>query len=154
MLLFATPQETLKEIMSNGRLSEFFLSLARDLDVMEPKTPEDIYKSHLVEGRQPSSSLDSAIQNLSSTFVSGFVNAAFGQDKMMTVPDTEIEGNIPWVYKNKDRGRTSAAASLGLVTLWDVEGGLPQIDKYLYAQVSILLSSHFFFDSRSDLLVC
>lgn len=27
----------------------------------------------------------------------------------------------------------SATASLGLILLWDVEGGLTQIDKYLYA---------------------
>ena len=33
----------------------------------------------------------------------------------------------------QDHGKTSATASLGLVTLWDVEGGLPQVDKYLYS---------------------
>lgn len=129
--------DELKEIMANTRMSEFFQALAKDLDVLDPKTPEDIYKSHLVEGRQPSTSaIDSASQNLSATFVSAFVNAGFGKDKLMTVHDSEIEGNIPWVYKNKDHGRASAAASLGLVKLWDVEGGLPEIDKYLYAQES------------------
>ena len=30
-------------------------------------------------------------------------------------------------------GMLSATASLGLVLLWDVEGGLTQIDKYLYS---------------------
>ena len=34
-------------------MSEQYLSLARDLDVMEAKTPEDVYKMHLVEGRAP-----------------------------------------------------------------------------------------------------
>lgn len=33
--------------MNNSRLSENYLALARDLDIMEPKVPEDIYKSHL-----------------------------------------------------------------------------------------------------------
>jgi hypothetical protein len=37
----------LREIISNSRLSEHFLALARDLDVMEPKVPEDVYKTHL-----------------------------------------------------------------------------------------------------------
>jgi 26S proteasome regulatory subunit N1 len=37
--------------------------------------------------------------------------------------------SVHWIFKNKDHGKTSATASLGLVTLWDVEGGLPQIDK-------------------------
>lgn len=27
----------------------------------------------------------------------------------------------------------SAAASLGMILLWDVDGGLTQIDKYLYS---------------------
>ena len=27
----------------------------------------------------------------------------------------------------------SAAASIGLILLWDVDGGLTQIDKYLYS---------------------
>lgn len=30
-------------------------------------------------------------------------------------------------------GMLSAAASLGVVLLWDVDGGLTQIDKYLYS---------------------
>jgi 26S proteasome regulatory subunit N1 len=36
---------------SNTRLSERYLALARDLDVVEARTPEDVYKMHLVEGR-------------------------------------------------------------------------------------------------------
>ena len=34
--------------MSNSHLNNNFLNLARELDIMEPKTPEDVYKSHLV----------------------------------------------------------------------------------------------------------
>ena len=30
-------------------------------------------------------------------------------------------------------GMLSATASLGLILLWDVDGGLSQIDKYLYS---------------------
>lgn len=30
-------------------------------------------------------------------------------------------------------GMLSATASLGLILLWDVEGGLTQIDKFLYS---------------------
>jgi hypothetical protein len=42
--------------------------------------------------------------------------------------------SVHWIFKNKDHGKTSATASLGLVTLWDVEGGLPQIDKWVAIQ--------------------
>ena len=38
-----------------------------------------------MEGRAPSGpAVDSARQNLASTFVNAFVNAGFGQDKLMT----------------------------------------------------------------------
>ena len=50
--------------------------------------------------------------------------------------DAESHGTdrVHWVFKNKDQGKTAATASLGMVTLWDVEGGLPQIDKFLYSK--------------------
>ncbi|CAM6095742.1 unnamed protein product [Calypogeia fissa] len=130
-------KDLLQEIISNSKLSEGYLTLARDLDVMEPKTPEDIYKAHLVDGRASSvASVDSARQNLAATFVNAFVNAGFGHDKLMTAPSVESStgsssGN--WLFKNKEHGKASAAASLGLIVLWDVDGGLPQVDKYLYS---------------------
>lgn len=37
-------REGLQEIINNSKLSEGFLALARDIEVMEPKSPEDIYK--------------------------------------------------------------------------------------------------------------
>lgn len=37
-------REQLQEIINNIKLSEGFLSLARDLEIMEAKSPEDIYK--------------------------------------------------------------------------------------------------------------
>ncbi|GIL54030.1 hypothetical protein Vafri_9585 [Volvox africanus] len=132
-------REALREIISNSKLSEHFLALGRDLDVMEAKTPDDVYKTHLTEGRAPAgaAAVDSARANLAATFVNAFVNAAFGQDKLVTVGSGAEAGggseNVHWIFKNKDHGKISATASLGMITLWDVEGGLPQIDKYLYS---------------------
>jgi 26S proteasome regulatory subunit N1 len=122
--------DELKEIMNNSRLSAQFLNLGRELDIMEPKIPEDIYKSHL-EPNRPSyqAQVDSARHNLASSFVNGFVNAAFGQDKLMS---DDKEANL-WIHKNKDHGIMSTTATLGLISLWDVEAGLTHIDKYLYS---------------------
>lgn len=122
--------EDLVEILNNTKLTENFIALARDLDVMEPRTPEDIYKSHLENIRKDyrSGNVDSAKQNLAATFVNAFVNAGFGTDKLMVDKD---EGSS-WIYKNKDNGMMSAAASLGSIFLWNVELGLTEIDKYLY----------------------
>jgi 26S proteasome regulatory subunit N1 len=79
-------RELLQELISNSKLSEGYLTLARDLDVMEPKTPDDIYKAHLVDGRASAgASVDSARQNLAATFVNAFVNAGFGQVTVLSL---------------------------------------------------------------------
>ncbi|KAJ3301240.1 proteasome regulatory particle base subunit [Kappamyces sp. JEL0829] len=129
-LAVETEDETLLEILNNTRLSEHFLALGKDLNVLEPKIPEDVYKSHL-ENIRPgfaSATVDSARQNLASTFVNAFLNAGFGTDKLMLGAE-----DSNWIFKNKDHGMMSAAASLGSILLWDVETGLTQIDKYLYS---------------------
>ncbi|SPP77266.1 blast:26S proteasome non-ATPase regulatory subunit 2 [Drosophila guanche] len=125
----APDYDDLMEIMSNANLNKHFLNLARELDIMEPKTPEDIYKSHLDNSRSRFASIqvDSAKQNLAASFVNGFVNAGFGVDKLLS------EDGNKWLYKNKEHGMLSATASLGLILLWDVDGGLTMIDKYLYS---------------------
>lgn len=43
--------QKLAELNSNVNLYQYFHSLARELDIMEPKTPEAIYKSHLEQTR-------------------------------------------------------------------------------------------------------
>jgi len=125
--------EKLNDLIGNASLSDFFLNLGRDLDVVEAKKPEDIYKSHLSETggfsrrQQSNAKVDSARANLASTFVNGFVNAGFNTDKLLTVEESD------WLYKNKEHGMLSATASLGLLMLWNVEEGLTVIDKYLYS---------------------
>lgn len=124
--------EDLRLAMSNRKLSSYFLSLAKDLDVLEPKTTEDIYKPHLLDSRAPSASssnstVDSARTNLANTFVNAFVNMGFGNDKLMADADTG------WIYRNKEYGMMSAAASVGMILMWDVDSGWDDIDKYLYA---------------------
>ncbi|KAL9252123.1 26S proteasome non-ATPase regulatory subunit 2 homolog A-like protein [Drosera capensis] len=129
-------REEVQDLINNTKLSEGFLTLARDIEVMEPKSPEDIYKAHLLDGRaSASATVDSARQNLAATFVNAFVNAGFGQDKLMTAATEASSGSSSgnWLFKNKDHGKTSAAASLGMILLWDVDSGLAQIDKYLHS---------------------
>ncbi|XP_044466296.1 26S proteasome non-ATPase regulatory subunit 2 homolog A [Mangifera indica] len=125
----------LQDIINNARFGEGYLTLARDIEVMEPKSPEDIYKAHLLDGRgSAGASVDSARQNLAATFVNAFVNAGFGQDKLMTVPsDASSAASGNWLFKNKEHGKMSAAASLGMILLWDVDSGLAQIDKYFHS---------------------
>lgn len=120
----------LREAMSNRKLSEQFLHLAGDLEVMEPKSPDDIYKMHLIDSRAGSTTtnVDSARGNLASTFVNAFVNMGFGKDILMS------DSEAGWIYRNKEHGMMSAAASLGMIMLWDVDTGLSEIDKYMYVE--------------------
>jgi len=128
--------DDLTDIMSNSHLNNHFLNLARELDILEAKTPEDVYKTHLDNVRTAfgTGSVDSARQNLASSFVNGFINTGFGKDKLL------MEDGNKWLYKNKEHGMLSATASIGLVLLWDVDGGLSQIDKYLYSPEEMIKS--------------
>ena len=38
-----------------------------------------------------------------------------------------MEDGQKWLFKNKEHGMMSATASIGLVLLWDVDGGLTQV---------------------------
>lgn len=125
-----TENEELNDVLNNAKLTNHFKAFGENLNVTEPKTLEEIYKSHLEN--LPSSAhakVDSAKQNLAGTFVNAFVNAGFGNDKLMV----NLDDGLSWIYKNKGDGMLSAAASLGVSLLWDTEGGISQIDKYSYA---------------------
>ena len=120
----------LQECLNNTKLPEHFKSLAKELNVLDPKVPEDIYKSHLESNRTIGlTNTDSARHNLASAFVNAFVNAGFGEDKQMLV-----EGGVKqsWIWKVKEDGMVSTAASAGMLMLWDVEMGLDKIDAYTY----------------------
>ncbi|EMD31883.1 hypothetical protein CERSUDRAFT_88471 [Gelatoporia subvermispora B] len=122
--------EDLVECLSNTRLSNSFREFGKELGALEPKSLEDVYKSHLenTRGTTPAN-VDSAKANLAGTFVNAFVNAGFGNDKLMV----EAEEGSSWIYKNKEHGMMSAAASLGLSLLWDTDVGLSHVDKYTYS---------------------
>ncbi|KAH7328345.1 armadillo-type protein [Stachybotrys elegans] len=122
--------QEIADCVSNIRLSEHFKSLGKELNILEPKTIEDIYKSHLESSRVAGmTNLDSARHNLAAAFVNAFVNAGFGNDKMMLVG----EEKETWVWKTKGEGMMSTVASMGTLLLWDIENGLDKIDRYTYS---------------------
>ncbi|WWC86946.1 uncharacterized protein L201_001827 [Kwoniella dendrophila CBS 6074] len=123
-----TQEEDVLECLGNVKLSNHFRNFGKAVGVEEPRALEDIYKSHL-EPNRTTQTADSARQNLASTFVNAFVNAGFGNDKLMV---NAPEGQS-YIYKNKDHGMMSATASVGLSLLWDTESGIDHIDKYTYS---------------------
>ncbi|KAI0244578.1 proteasome regulatory particle base subunit [Massospora cicadina] len=122
--------EELVVIISNTRLSSHYLHMAEQLDLMEAKTPQDIYKVHL-ETHRPSlpGNLDSAQQNLASSFVNAFVNAGYGNDKLIL----NAEDTNAWIHKNRDSAKMSATASIGMILLWNMTEAFSQIDRYTYS---------------------
>ncbi|KAL4741982.1 armadillo-type protein [Aspergillus similis] len=122
--------ETFMECLNNTSIPKHFKSLGKELNILDPIMPEDIYKTHLESSRGAGlTNVDSARHNLASAFVNAFANAGFGNDQMMIV-----EGDKgPWVWKTKDDGMLSTTASMGMLLHRDVDTGLDKIDKYTYA---------------------
>eukprot|EP01128_Nolandella_sp_AFSM9_P004196 TRINITY_DN1846_c0_g1_i1.p1 TRINITY_DN1846_c0_g1~~TRINITY_DN1846_c0_g1_i1.p1 ORF type:complete len:917 (-),score=265.52 TRINITY_DN1846_c0_g1_i1:19-2457(-) len=122
--------EELQELMGNVKRSNWFQNvLGKDLDVLDPKLPEEIYKTDISgDKKKLPAKTDSARNNLAATFVNAFVNAGFSRDKLMT------EGaDGAWLFKNREHGRISAAASVGLICLWDPDSS-NEVDKYSYTK--------------------
>ncbi|ODV77992.1 26S proteasome regulatory complex, non-ATPase subcomplex, Rpn1 subunit [Suhomyces tanzawaensis NRRL Y-17324] len=121
-----------QETISNSKLHEYYAYLVKELNLLDPKVPEDIYKSHLENakfGLGTSGSIDSAKQNLATAFVNSFINLGYGTDKLI---QTE-EDNKSWIYKTKGPGMISTTASLGSIHQWNINDGLQHLDKYTYS---------------------
>lgn len=117
----------LQDCLNNTRLPDHFKALGKELNILDPKTPDDIYKTHLESSRTAGlTNTDSARHNLASAFVNAFVNTGYGNDKLMLNSDSKSS----WVWKTKEEGMLSTTASLGMLLLWDVETGLDKIDPY------------------------
>ena len=127
--LEAETDQDLVACLNNAKLPEYFQTLAKELNILEPKMPEDIYKSHLESTRTAGlTNVDSARHNLASAFVNAFTNAGFGNDKMMMAEGEKTS----WVWKTKDDGMMATAASMGMLVQWDPLGkGLEKINAFL-----------------------
>lgn len=118
----AFKNEEVQELIDNTKLSEKFHYVAKELNLTDPKVPEDVYKSHLENGRE--SHVDTAKQNLASSFVNAFLNLGYGSDKLLE--------DDKWIYKTKGSGMLSTVASIGAIHEWDIDG-LQHLDKFLYS---------------------
>jgi 26S proteasome regulatory subunit N1 len=140
----AEDYDELVEIIGNTKLTESFRRLATELDVMEPKSPEDVYKSHLADAGGSTAETDgttpeSSRSNIAATYVNALVNMGFGVDKLVTVKE-EASGRIEWLYKHKADGK------LGTKHFWGGSDSPPPsfpliCTAFLFWFVFILLST-------------
>ena len=143
-LLMAKQDRGEAELQSNIILHDHFIEMARRLEILEPRDPEDIFKSNFDQVQsifEVGVSLDVAKQNLAKTLVSCFANAGFGNDCLLS----DDKGSS-WLFKHKKRNLMTATAGIGLLNLWNPDEGLSKIDKYLsssnddYTQSGALLA--------------
>lgn len=80
---FETDDEEIKKIISYENIHTHFMELAAELDVVNPKAPEQVFKSHLEEKKPDESKLDSHKVNLSITYANAFINAGFSSDTLL-----------------------------------------------------------------------
>lgn len=113
--------DELVTIMSNLKLSEYYKRLGKELEVLEPKHPEDVFKTHLENKKDDSKKLESYKINMSYSIASSFINAGFGTEVLMSKEKSD------WLYKNKDEGIIALLGGLGLVHLWDTLEGPGQL---------------------------
>ena len=121
--------QSFMDCLNNTSVHNHFKSLGKELNILDPKMPEDIYKTHLETRGAGLTNVDSARHNLASAFVNSFANAGFGNDNMMLVEGDKSS----WIWKTKDDGMLSTTASMGMLLHGDVEVGLDTIDKFTYA---------------------
>lgn len=127
---FRSPNEDIdvQETISNVKLPEYFAYLAKELNLLEPKVPDDIYKSYLEDSRFSfgSGSIDSAKQNLAALFVNAFINMGFCNDKLVL----QTEESKSWIYRTKGTGMISSTAAIGSIYQWNIDDGLQALNKY------------------------
>ncbi|EGR33984.1 hypothetical protein IMG5_028540, partial [Ichthyophthirius multifiliis] len=119
--------EQLTQIASNSFLTDFYMRLAKELDVLDPKTPDQIYKSHLEDQKQ--NQIESAKANLADTYVNAFVHLGCKKDALMIKELSQKDS--AWIYQVKGTGLTAATASLGVINMWDAEKGNDHMSEYL-----------------------
>ena len=114
----------LMEIMRNYKQCDYFRILAKNLELLEPKHPESVFKSHLEDKKSDSKKLESYKINMAYSIASGFINAGFGTESLISKKDSD------WIFKNKDEGLTCMLSGLGLVNLWDYLEGPGKLYEY------------------------
>ncbi|KAA6401317.1 MAG: putative 26S proteasome non-ATPase regulatory subunit 2 [Streblomastix strix] len=135
------PDKIEDTVMNGEWKSTFHLSNAAHLDIIEAKSPEDVYKSHLIEKKNVFSfderpKVDSAKENLAKTIVSAIVNCGFQSDTLMILKDEVSK----WVYQHKDIGQTCAIASIGLLQMWNLDQGANEVEKYSQCESNYIIA--------------
>lgn len=129
-----------KAIAYNEKLSDFYIKFAKELEVVEAKSPDQVYKASLeIKVNLLNNNLSEiAIQNLANTYVNAFVNCGAKQDVyMLNHAGAQNDDQKLYLQQKKhldclkDDHKIAGIASIGLVDLWDQSQGLNDIESYM-----------------------
>ncbi|KCV72142.1 hypothetical protein H696_01546 [Fonticula alba] len=138
--------QELTDSLNNSHQTKHFLKLAQELEVLEAKSPEDIFKVHLETQQRASSTAN--VPTVVNAFVSAFVNAGFQSDRYLVGQDLSDlslgvtpRGARTLPYNNLHLGnqpaaRTIVAAALGMLSMWDIDAGVALLDPLLTGDMS------------------
>ena len=85
--------------MRNYKQIDYYKILAKNLELLEPKHPEDVFKSHLEDKKgQNAKKIESSKINMAYSIASAFINAGYGTEVLLSKKDSD------WIYKNKEQG--------------------------------------------------
>lgn len=115
--------EEVRAIVSNQQLSGFYQELMKDLDVVEPKLPADVYKTLIDPSEQK---IESSQLNLADSLVNGLVNLGGLRERLVGV----AEGERPWIARVNEAGIMTTVGALGLVHMWNFESASAAFSEY------------------------
>jgi 26S proteasome regulatory subunit N1 len=144
--------QLLSQLNANFYLNKHFLAFARELDLMTPKTPEDVYKTYLEPNRPFTTQQvkNMTLQNLASSFVNGFVNSGFGTDAFFK----DEKSTSDWLAKHKEWAAFSTAATFGLIHHWNVDSlnnfEIHTQSKDIYVKAGALFATGIVFSGVQD----
>ena len=119
-------EEELRHVMFNARLSSLYLDLAKELQIVPPKNPEDLFKVPSADPLRIVPKAETARSSLAIVLGNAFMNAGFCRDLFFEAADEEQQHQFLW--KNKDVALVTAGASLGAVNMWNLGEGLAKLD--------------------------
>nr|CAD2202686.1 unnamed protein product [Meloidogyne enterolobii] len=144
--------QLLSQLNANFYLNKHFLAFARELDLMTPKTPDEVYKTYLEPNRPFATQQvkNMTLQNLASSFVNGFVNAGFGTDAFFK----DEKSTSDWLAKHKEWAAFSTAATFGLIHHWNVDSlnnfEIHTQSKDIYVKAGALFATGIVFSGVQD----
>lgn len=119
----AEEDELLQEANGNMRLSEMYRRVAQDLDCMEPKAIEDIF-------RNASNAIIPAhdsLYSLSCAFASSLANCGYGKD-------SHLNDKEKIYFEQREDRVISTVSAFGLLHLWDHVDGLQRVNQFFYGE--------------------